>query len=143
MRKVVYLRHALTDFGSKTNFGNVIKFHWDHFHKNFSFSIKFIIKAGLEVDKWWKMTHPGLMFNYANVIISTFLHPNGLFLERIWVNRLFFVEKEILLAKLDPMTRRVYLPPPSKPCFGPSLHFLYERYPKIFFWNSVRTNLLF
>ncbi len=66
-----------------------------------------------------------------------------IFLERIWVNRRFFVEKEIYLVKLDPMTRRFYLPPPSKPCLGPSLHFLYERYPKIFFWNSVRTNILF
>ncbi len=65
MRKVEYLRHVLTDLGSKTNFGNVIKFQ-DLLHKNFSSSIKFFIKAGLEVDKLWKMAQPGLMFNYTS-----------------------------------------------------------------------------
>jgi hypothetical protein len=52
MRKVVYLGHALTDLSSKTSFGNIIKFHYDSLHKNFSFRVNFIIKTGLEVDEW-------------------------------------------------------------------------------------------
>jgi hypothetical protein len=79
MRKILYLGHALTDLSSKTSFRNVIKFHWYLLHKKNSFSIKLLIKSNLEVDKWRKIPQPGLMFNYVNSTISTFLHPNEFF----------------------------------------------------------------
>ncbi len=52
MRKIVYLGHALTDFSSKTGFRDVTRFHWDLLLKKISFNIKFLIKIGIEVDKW-------------------------------------------------------------------------------------------
>jgi hypothetical protein len=92
MRKVVYLGHALTDFVSKTSFGKVIRFHWDLPHKYFSFSVNFLFKTDLEVETWRKIPQPCLMFSHANVTISTFLHPNEFYLERILVNRLFLLK---------------------------------------------------
>ncbi len=72
MRNNLYLGPALTDFNFETSFRNVIKFPWHLFHKKISFCIKLLIKRNLEVDKWRKNPQPGLMFNYANLTISTF-----------------------------------------------------------------------
>jgi hypothetical protein len=52
---------------------------WNLLLKKFSFSIKSLIKTGLELDKWWKIPYSGLMFNLANVTISTFFATQIIF----------------------------------------------------------------
>jgi hypothetical protein len=93
MRKIVYLRHALMELRSKTSFRNVIKFHWQIFHKKFGFSIKILTKSSLEVDDWRKNPQPGLMFNYAKTI-STFLHPNEFFWKEYELIEYFSLKKK-------------------------------------------------
>jgi hypothetical protein len=56
--------------------------------------MKFLNKTGLKVDKWRKNPQPGLMFNYANVTISTFLHPNEFFWKEYELIEYFLLNKK-------------------------------------------------
>jgi hypothetical protein len=106
VRKIGYLGNALTDLSSRTSLRNVIKFHWKLFHKLFSFSIKFLIKSDLEVEQCWKFPHSGLMFNHANVTISTSLYQNELFWIKYELNY-SFGGKGNIIRKTESNNRKV------------------------------------